>query len=139
MSHLEFPFGLILRAELEFKETDTKRNKYFVILGEDKKQKDILFFLTTSQIDKIPAAPIYQSNVIYIQPGEVVCFDLSTAIDCRTVHSRKRNWFQERITKSLIGFHGHLPSAFQDKIKQIAFDSPFISQNHRDIIWGPPR
>lgn len=134
--HLGFPFGQILRAKLEFKETDTRRNKYFIILGEDTEVKDILFFLTTSQIDKIPASLVYQSNVIHIKPGEVACFDLPTAIDCRMVHSRKKSWFREKVSKSLLGFHGLLPSEFQDKIKQIAFNSPFISQHHRDIIWG---
>lgn len=135
MPSIEFPFGQIIRAELEFKETDTRRNKYLVILGQDNKVKDILFFLTTSQIDKIPVAPIYQANVIHIKPGEVACFDLPTAIDCRTVHSRKKSWFQEKLSKSLLGFHGQLPTEYQNQIKQVVFNSPFISQHHRDIIW----
>ena len=44
---LNITFGQILRAKLEFKETDTRRNKFLIIVGEDKKAKEILFFITS--------------------------------------------------------------------------------------------
>ena len=135
-SDLNLTFGRILRAKLEFKETDTRRNKFLIVVGEDKKAKEILFFVTTSQIEKIPSSEIVQSSMIHIKTGEVNCFKLETVIDCRTVHRRSRKWFEELFGKSLIGIHGALPQTYQDQIKQVVFNTPFISRHHRSVILG---
>ena len=131
---LNITFGQILRAKLEFKETDTRRNKFLIIVGEDKKAKEILFFITTSQIEKIPSSELVQSSMVRIKPGEVDCFKLETVIDCRTVHRRSRKWFEELFGKFHLGIHGALPQAYQDQVKQVVFNSPFISGHHRGII-----
>ena len=133
-SDLNLTFGQILRAKLEFKETDTRRNKFLIVVGEDRKAKEILFFVTTSQIEKIPSSELVQSSMIHVRSCEVDCFKLETVIDCRTVHRRSRKWFEELFGKSLLGIHGALPQAYHDQVKQVVFNSPFISQHHRGII-----
>ena len=131
---LNLTFGQILRTKIEFKETDTWRNKFLIVVGEDKKAGESLFFITTSQIEKIPPSELVQSSMIHIKPDEVDCFKLATVIDCRTVHRRSRKWFEDLFGKSLLSVRDTLPQVYQDKIKQVVFNTPFISQHHRSII-----
>lgn len=133
-SELNLTLGRILRAKLEFKETSTWRNKFLITVGEDKKAKEVLFFVTTSQIEKIPTSELVRTSMVHIGPGKVDCFKLETVIDCRTLHRRSRKWFEELFGKSLLGVHGALPQVYQDQIRQVVFNSPFISQHHRGII-----
>ena len=128
-----FHFGQILRAKLEF-EDKTSRNKFLIVLGEDIRTKDILFFITTSQVEKIPAYGPSQENVIYIKVGEIASFAHDTVIDCRTVYKRTRKWFDGLRSKSLLTEHGDIPKDTHDRIKQIVFKSVFISQSDRKII-----
>ena len=72
-----FHFGQILRARLEF-EDKTSRNKFLIVLGEDARAKDILFFITTSQVEKIPTYGPSQENVICIKAGEITSFVFRT-------------------------------------------------------------
>ena len=128
-----FHFGLILRAKLEF-EDKTSRNKFLIVLGEDVRAKDILFFITTSRVEKIPIYGPSQGNVIYIRAGEIVSFTHDTVIDCRTVYKRTRKWFDGLHNKSLLTEHGDIPKETHDRIKQVVFNSAFISQSDRKII-----
>ena len=128
-----FHFGQILRAKLEF-EDKTSRNKFLIVLGENAKTKDILFFITTSKIEKIPTYGPSQTNVIYIRAGEIASFTHDTVIDCRTVYKRTKKWFDGLNSKSLLTEYGDIPKEIHDRIKQVVFNSVFISQSDRQII-----
>lgn len=134
---LTLSFGQIFRTKLYFDKTDTWRNKYLVIVGDDKKSSKILFFVTSSRAEKFPQVPIVTQNIIEIKSGEMTCFTANiTVIDCRTVYAESYQWFIDKIRGKKISIHGELLKIHQDKIKQIAFQSRLISQKHAQIIFN---
>ena len=133
----DLAFGQIFRTKIYFKNTDTTRNKFLIVVGNDKASSKILFLLTSSQKDKFPTVDIVTKNIIEIKAGEIPCFPADvTIIDCRTVYSEPYQWFQDRLKNAKIELHGELAKEHKDKIKQIAFSSALISQRHVKIIFN---
>ena len=130
-------FGQIYRTKIYFQNTDTTRNKFLIVVGNDKANSRILFLLTSSRKDKFPVVDIVTKNIIEIKAGEIPSFPAdSTIIDCRTVYAESYQWFQDRLKNLKIELHGELLRGHKDKIKQIAFSSALIAQRYAKIIFN---
>ena len=112
------------------------KNKFLILLNSDCNQRDIYFFLTTSQTKFYISHRKLRNYFVFIPENSVPFFPLPTLIDCRNPFCLSRNKLREKYGSRELSFKGMLPEQFMDKLIKIIRDSILISPKIKKSILG---
>jgi len=128
-SQLE-PWSILHFEDFVF-ENGTSKNKYGVVVSNAPECYFILFFLTTSQVEKYTKV-IPDEDYITIPKGAVACFQKDTIIFIDNSNLKKND--QAFFLWKAISYQGKLPQELLEELLQKSRNSKRIPKVYRDIL-----
>lgn len=112
------------------------RSHYHIILNFDTCDNDLVYIISTSQLEFYNNNPGFNSDIVRISKNQVPFLSKESILNCRQVFSINRSIFKKRYSDGTLEFVGEISVDIINSIDAIIKQSRFISPRIKREILG---
>lgn len=112
------------------------RPHYHIILNFDNCDDDLVYIISTSQLEFYNNNPGFNSDIVRIPENQLPFLQKESILNCRQVFSINKTIFKKRYSDGTLEFVGAMPMDILNSIDTIIKQSRFISPRIKRKILG---